>query len=120
MNDQFHSYFAGKRILLSGASGYLATNLARALKNVACTLVRLSGSHPFLPIDGVAKELDIKGNIREREIWEAALVGIDIVYHFAAQTSAYVATQDPAEDLKSNVLPMVHLLEGCKKKISAR
>jgi len=116
VNSQIHSYFAGKKILLTGASGYLATDLTHALKDIACTLVRVSGSNTLLPIDGVAKVFDIKGNIRERDVWEAALEDIDIVYHLAAQTSAYVATENPVEDFKGNVLPMLNLLEVCKKK----
>jgi nucleoside-diphosphate-sugar epimerase len=44
------------------------------------------------------------------------LEGIDIVYHFAAQTSVYVAWQDPVEDMEANVLPLLRLLETCRRK----
>ena len=116
MNSQIPSYFAGKRILLTGASGYLATNLTHTLKNVGCTIVRLSRGSELLPVNGVAKILDISGDICEREVWEEALENVDIVYHLAAQTSAYLAAEDPVGDFKSNVLPMLNLLEVCKKK----
>nr|NQU89046.1 NAD-dependent epimerase/dehydratase family protein [Bacteroidota bacterium] len=108
------SYFAGKRILLTGASGYLATNLTHTLKNVGCTIVRLSRCSELLPVNGIAKILDISGNICEREVWGEALENVDIVYHFAAQTSVYAADENPLADLKINVLPMLNLLKTCR------
>ncbi len=114
LNIEIISHYTGKRILLTGASGYLATNLTHTLKNVECTIVRLSRSRELLPVNGVAQILDISGDICEREVWGKALENVDIVYHFAAQTSVYAADENPLADLKINVLPMLNLLETCR------
>jgi nucleoside-diphosphate-sugar epimerase len=57
---------------------------------------------------------DLAGNIADEAFWEIALPGADFVFHFAAQTSAYVADKNPAVDFRANVLPMLALLEVCR------
>lgn len=116
MNEQLLSHFKKKQILITGASGYLATKLVDAIKDVDCTIIRLSRTNGLNAISSKAKIVDIDGDIRTKEIWEQTLDGVDIVYHFAAQTSVYVAKDDPYADLQANVLPMLNLLEAAQNK----
>lgn len=110
------SRFAGKRILITGASGYLANNLIHSLKHINCTIIRLSRNSKLSSISGIASIIDITGNICTREIWAQVLEKVDIVYHLAAQTSVYVADKNPLADLEINVVPMLNLLETCRNK----
>jgi UDP-glucose 4-epimerase len=108
-------HLEGKCILITGASGYLASNLTKSLQNISCTLRRLSRK-PALPVlKGKAIIEDIQGEITEASVWSQVLQGVDIVFHFAGQTSVYVADEDPGIDYSANVLPMLHMLETCKK-----
>jgi UDP-glucose 4-epimerase len=116
LTKQILQYYAGKRILITGASGYLAANLIGMLKKIDCTIIRLSRTNNLLAISSTAKIVDIHGDIRTKEIWEQSLDNVDIVYHFAAQTSVYSAKDDPYADLQANVVPMLNLLETCKNK----
>ena len=70
----------------------------------------------MMAIDGRARVEQVVGDVRDRDVWPALLAGIDVVFHFAAQTSVYVAQDDAAADLQSNVLPLLHLLETCRTK----
>ena len=99
---------------MTGASGYIATNLIYALKDIDCTLVCLTRNQ-LKSINSKANFIELTGDIRTSEIWEKALDDVEVIYHLAAQTSAYVASEDPPGDFKSNVLPMLNLLEVCKK-----
>ncbi|MCP4351357.1 MAG: NAD-dependent epimerase/dehydratase family protein [Desulfobacterales bacterium] len=108
------SYLKEKRILITGANGYLATNLVDALKNTSFTIIRLSRKSELLPVTGTANIIDIKGDIASKDIWDQVLKDTDIVYHFAAQTSVYVADENPYADLEINVFPMLNLLETCR------
>jgi UDP-glucose 4-epimerase len=110
-----YGHLEGKCILVTGASGYLANNLTRLLQNIPCTLRRLSRK-PALPVlNGEATIENIQGEITKTSVWHQAMDGVDIVFHFAGQTSVYVADEDPDLDYKANVLPMLHMLETCKK-----
>ncbi|MBI2822486.1 MAG: NAD-dependent epimerase/dehydratase family protein [Acidobacteria bacterium] len=109
--------YAGKRILITGGAGYLATSLVRLLQPAGCRIVRLGRpGASFPPVEGTSEIEDRTGDIRQRAVWESVLEGIDAVFHFAAQTSVYKANEDPRADLQVNVTPMLHLLEACRRR----
>jgi len=115
-NETQHSAAAGQRILVTGGAGYLATNLISLLSNADCHIIRLARPGALLvPMNSVAQIEDVTGDVRKRSTWEQVLVGTDIVFHFAAQTSAYVANKNPPADLDNNFMPMLHLLETCRQ-----
>jgi nucleoside-diphosphate-sugar epimerase len=110
-------HFAGRRILVSGGAGYLAAGLVRILKDADCRIIRLDlpGSK-FASFGGLARVEDVRCDVSDSSTWDSALEAVDIVFHLAAQTSASFANEDPRADWRSNVLPMLHLLETCRHK----
>ena len=58
---------------------------------------------------------DVIGDVRDAGTWKKALDGVDVVFHFAAQTSIYAAAEDPVSDLRTNVEGTLGLLEGIRK-----
>ena len=116
MNKDILSFYNNKKILITGGRGYLGSNLANMLSHVACKIVRLGRSDVYQSVkESKADLIDIKADIRDKNTWIDLLEGIDFVFHFAAQTSVYKAEEDAVEDFKSNVLPMLHLIEVCKQ-----
>jgi nucleoside-diphosphate-sugar epimerase len=115
MHSQIQDYINGKRLLITGASGYLASNLAKFLKEVPCTIRRLTRKPGLIPLKGNASFEDIQGDICDSSVWDQVMQEVDAVFHFAAQTSVYVADKDPLSDYQANVLPMLLMLETCKK-----
>lgn len=110
-------FYRDKHLLVTGGSGFLATNLVEALGDTKCLIRRLSrNSSRLAPVRGSARLEDMTGDIAGRDAWERALEGIDVVFHFAAQTSVYTANEDPLADLSDNVLPILHMLETCRGK----
>ena len=116
--EQVLSHFTEKCILISGAGGYIATGLIDFLKNVPCKIVRLSRRYELPRVNGIADIVDINGNVLEKETWDKALGGVDIVYHFAAQTSVPEAEKNPLADFEINVVPILHLLEASRRTAS--
>ena len=108
--------FTGKKILITGGAGYLASNLVALLKNSDCHIIRLDRQDACRePVKGAAQITDVYGDVGDPTIWERCLPGIDFVFHFAAQTSTYIANDDPVSDHSVNVMPMLHLLEACRR-----
>jgi nucleoside-diphosphate-sugar epimerase len=109
------TWYDGKTILITGGAGYLATNMVQVLQGIECVIARLARpGASFEPVRGLAQVHDLVGDVRDPSTWEEAIGDADIIFHFAAQTSTYVANADPAADLESNVLPLLRLLEICR------
>ena len=110
--------FTGKRILITGGAGFLASNLVARLSSVDCCVVRITRTDApaTANVPGRVQCKHLAGDISAREFWEGALPATDFLFHFAAQTSVYTADEHPAADWQANVLPMLSLLEVCREK----
>jgi UDP-glucose 4-epimerase len=99
----------------------VAASLVRELAPIAASIRRFGRSEARAPApSGRAPIEHWIGDVRKRADVERALEGTDVVFHLAAQTSVYVADEDPPADLEANVLPMQHLLEACRKSARPR
>jgi nucleoside-diphosphate-sugar epimerase len=96
-------------VLVTGASGYLASRLVPALIAAGVTVQLLSRRRPSLPMllpyfvgspDG-----DPRG-LRD------ACRGVRTIFHLAGQTSVAAAKRDPYGDLNANVIGMLRLLDA--------
>lgn len=107
---------SGKRVLVTGGSGFLASTLIPRLAQLQCETVRIT-RHPA-PVAPELRRAGLQtavGDLRDRQLWTGLLPGADIVVHLAAQTSGPVSDQDPPADWSANVLPMLTLLEACRE-----
>lgn len=105
----------GKKILITGANGYIGSAVAKKLSLIDCSLFLLSrtGNVPSFVSKPKTKIKIIKADITQKNVWTSFLEHIDIVFHFAAQTSSQVANKKPLFDLKINVLPVINLIDTC-------
>ena len=107
----------GRSMLVTGASGYVGSALVRALAKISSHLILLAREDRPAPlVPGAQAEISaVAGDIRKTETWSRVLPGIDYVFHLAAQTSTYVANQDPLTDFDFNVLPVMRMLQTCER-----
>lgn len=113
-DDTTMSWLAGRSVLVTGGGGFIAASLIRLLCGIDCRIVRLLRRPAAAwPDPGRARIVDMVGDVRDPALWRSLPVGIDVVFHLAAQTSTYEANRDPRTDLDSNVLPMLLMLQAC-------
>jgi nucleoside-diphosphate-sugar epimerase len=113
-STELFSNFNKKRILITGSSGYIASGIIRQLVQYDCTMICTGRNDKLKHINGSAKIETVDFDVTNRKGWPGLLIGVDYVFHLAAQTSLSVAESDPVVDLNSNVLPMVYLLQSCR------
>ena len=97
----------GKRILVTGSSGFVGKNLVEELKRQDADVLTLTYH------DG--RRIDIRDQQRvEGIINEIRNIDIDIVYHLAAITSVPFSFENPGETYDVNVLGTLNILELCR------
>ena len=109
--------YAGQTILITGGRGYIGSALTLALSEMDCRLILVDHSQAgWMPEAKKAHISLIKGNLSDMKTWETALPGVDYVFHLAAREYYYRSGYDPESDLRSNAVPVLYLLEACRKK----
>lgn len=99
----------GKRVLVTGARGYLAGHLITGLSNLHSEIYALSRGES----DSYANVQWIHSDITKVS-WPEILRGMDFVFHLAGQTSARIADQNPETDYQVNVQPVFDLIEAAE------
>ena len=91
----------GKRILVTGSSGFVGRNLVEELKRYGANVTTLT--------DSEGHRIDVKDWQKIKEIDD-----IDMVYHLAAVTYVPFSFENPREVYEVNVLGTLNILELCR------
>jgi UDP-glucose 4-epimerase len=91
----------GKRILVTGSSGFIGRNLVEELKRHNVKIITLT--------DPEGHRIDVLDWRKIKEISD-----IDIVYHLAAKTYVPFSFENPRETYAVNVLGTLNILELCR------
>ncbi len=116
------SFWAGRRIFLTGHTGFKGSWLAFWLTRLGAQVTGYSLAPPTRPALFDMLRLDEAmdhhiGNIRDRAALESALLNSapDLVMHLAAQPIVSLGYREPMETFETNVMGTVHLLEACRR-----
>ncbi|MSR76718.1 MAG: NAD-dependent epimerase/dehydratase family protein [Candidatus Omnitrophica bacterium] len=117
--SDFNLFFSGKKILVTGASGYIAHTLIERLSHFKCELY-LSSQHPDQitppPLNlGLLKFMSLSSDF-SLHTFQNIVPELDIIFHLSAQTNLTCSFQNPGQDFIANVLPLVHILEAAKRR----
>jgi nucleoside-diphosphate-sugar epimerase len=100
------------RVLITGANGFLGVRLARRLadeKHEVRAMVRRPGENPDLQYPGIVQ---VKGDIRDFASLQAAMEGVDQVYHLAALSTDWAANLSDFYTI--NAYGTVNVLEAAR------
>lgn len=109
------------RALVTGARGFAASWLARALLESGSEVTSLDrgGASPSgLALQGIADDVnDVVGDLRDRELVSALLRdnAIDSVFHLAARATVGDAATSPIPTFQTNIEGTWVLLEACRE-----
>jgi len=104
------------RCLVLGANGFIGSHLVDSLASVGHSVRAFdrfsSGKTQFAESPNVEK---IAGDYLNRADIEAALIGVEYVFHFISTTTPATAENDPAIDIETNIRMSVELFKLCVK-----
>ncbi len=116
------AFWAGKRVFLTGHTGFKGSWLSLWLQKLGAHVTGFALAPPTTPSlfeeARVAPGMtSIIGDIRDRGALERALVSADpqVVIHMAAQPLVRASYDDPVGTYATNVMGTVHLLEAVRK-----
>jgi CDP-glucose 4,6-dehydratase len=114
--------FAGKRVFITGHTGFKGSWLSEWLLSLGAELrgyALAPETEPSLFILlGLAGRMDSReGDLRDAAALEAALLDFapDVVFHLAAQPLVVASYKDPRATFEVNVMGTAHLLEALRK-----
>ena len=112
-------FYSGKRVLVTGHTGFVGYWLCRVLMHAGAETMGYSIDIPYVTLQPEDSDRlrSVKGDIRERESLEKLLAEFqpEFVFHLAAQTNASKALEDPSYTYETNVLGTLNLLEAVRK-----
>ncbi|EJE7233289.1 CDP-glucose 4,6-dehydratase [Clostridium sporogenes] len=127
MNKLFNNEYKGKKVLVTGHTGFKGSWLSIWLKKLGAHVIGYSLEAPTEPslfkICKLDKKItsiigDIRDDVKLNETFEKYKP--DIVFHLAAQPLVRVSYKEPKETYETNVMGTVNILEAAKNTYSVK
>lgn len=121
------SFWAGKRVLITGHTGFKGSWLALWLESLGADVVGLALDPPSTPnlferarvAEGITS---VHADIRDPDLVRDVMATCrpEIVFHMAAQSLVRPSYQNPVDTYATNVMGTVHVLDAMRQVGSAR
>lgn len=114
---------AGKKVLVTGADGFIGSHLCEVLLNLGCDLrafVYYNSSNSWGWLDTLPKErirgLDVfAGDIRDPNGVATAMEGCDVVFHLAALIAIPFSYHSPDSYVDTNIKGTLNVLQAARR-----
>lgn len=128
MVDIFDDFYRGKRVLVTGHTGFKGSWLSIWLHELGAEVIGVA-LDPFSQKDnfvlsGIGGKIkaDIRDDIRDRQKLKNIFLEYqpEIVFHLAAQPLVRLSYEQPVETYEVNVMGTIHVLEAIRKTPSVK
>ena len=128
MIDLFNNFYKGKRVLVTGHTGFKGSWLSIWLHELGAEVVGV-GLDPYSEKDnfvlsGIGKKIkaDIRADIRDGEKMKQIFAEFqpEIVFHLAAQPLVRLSYDIPVETYEANVMGTIHVMEAIRSTPSVK
>ena len=113
--------WANKKVLITGISGLIGSNLAKKLLSLGAKIYAID-NFSYIDIQLARNKLSflkdiptIEGDASRKETWEKVPKDIEYVFHFAGPSSITLYNKTPEKCYSETTLSMYQALEFCKK-----
>lgn len=122
MIDIFNNFYKGKRVLVTGHTGFKGSWLSIWLHELGAEVVGVA-NEPFSERDnfvlsGIGNKIsaDIRADIRDGERMKEIFAEFqpEIVFHLAAQPLVRLSYDIPVETYETNVMGTIHIMEAIR------
>lgn len=128
VKDIFDNFFAGKRVLVTGHTGFKGSWLSIWLHELGAEVIGV-GLEPYSERDnyvlsGIGKKIkaDLRADIRDGEKMKMIFHEYqpEIVFHLAAQPLVRLSYEIPVETYETNVMGTIHVMEAIRETKSVK
>lgn len=112
--------FSGRRVLVTGAGGFIGSHLAERLVELGATtraLVHYNALGTWAWLDHAAQRREMEvvaGDICDRDCVQRAMQGVEIVFHLAALIAIPYSYQAPASYIRTNIEGTLNVLQAAR------
>lgn len=122
MIDLFENFFKGKRVLVTGHTGFKGSWLSIWLHELGAEVVGVSldpySERDNFVLSGIGHKIraDIRADIRDGQMMKSIFAEYkpEIVFHLAAQPLVRLSYEQPVETYETNVMGTINILEGIR------
>lgn len=120
--DVFNGFYSGKRVLVTGHTGFKGSWLSIWLHELGAEVIGVAND-PLTERDnyvlsGIGKKMkaDIRADIRDRSKLKKIFLEYrpEIVFHLAAQPLVRLSYDIPVETYETNVMGTIHVMEAIR------
>jgi UDP-glucose 4-epimerase len=118
---KFGNTFADRRVLITGALGFIGSTLARRLVDLGARALLVDSLIPeyggnLFNVAGIEDRVQINiSDVRDAHSMRYLVQGQDYLFNLAGQTSHMDSMSDPDADLEINCRAQLSILEACRK-----
>lgn len=120
MTDSLESFYAHKRVLITGGLGFLGSNLAIRLVELGSKVTILDGlleglGGNWFNMEPIKDKVEVVvARLADREKVDPCVRGQEVIFNIAMQPSHVASMVNPLYDVENNVLSQIQFLESLR------